>query len=518
MSIPEIRKDGGFATLYVNDEPFFCLAGELHNSASSSLDYMSEKVWPALKGLNMNSVIAPIYWEQIERVEGTYDFSLLDGLIGQARENDIKLILLWFGLWKNAESMYVPGWMKEDSKTYFRAQKASGEKINTISPLCDAAIAKDEKCFAAILKHLKEVDEKENTVIAIQVENEIGILGDYRDYCDAANSAFEAEMPKEMTDLTGRMGSWKDALKDNAEEAFMAYHFAKAVGRISKAGQAEYNLPMYANAWLRQYPWVPGTYPSGGPVAHGKGGTAIHAIWKTMAPNLFTLAPDIYVPYVAEIMDEYAYPENPLFIPEVRKDAVASSYCLYAFGKHNAICFSPFGIEELALDPSEVDQPPMAVMIALNIDPSAFDTRGSFGYLSQTYRMITEMKPLMMKYRGTSHQQAYCRHGENDYGTFLKFNEYDLQVAYAPRESGKPLGAGIVFELADNDFIIAGTRSTFTFKTKPGETAKIEILDLETGDIENGEWKCSRVLNGDEKMTLQLGDMPGYIHVKLFKY
>ena len=98
-----------------------------------------------------------------------------------------------------------------------------------------------------------------------------------------------------------RAGDWKSAFGDDAEEYFMAYHFAKAVEQITDAGRKEYPLPCYANAWLRQYPWYAGSYPSGGPVCE------VHKIWKMAAPALFTLAPDIYVPYVANAMDEYSY-------------------------------------------------------------------------------------------------------------------------------------------------------------------------------------------------------------------
>ena len=86
MSIPQVKDYNGLPTLFVKDEPFFCLAGELHNSDTSDPAYMEREVWPRLQGLNMNSVIAPIYWECIEKTEGVYDFSSLDVLIRQARE------------------------------------------------------------------------------------------------------------------------------------------------------------------------------------------------------------------------------------------------------------------------------------------------------------------------------------------------------------------------------------------------------------------------------------------------
>ncbi len=121
--IPEIRNENGIPTLFVKGEPFLAFAGEVHNSSASSLEYMEERVWNNIEGLNLNTLIVPVYWELVEQEEGRYDFSLVDGIIGQARAYGKHLILLWFGLWKNSESMYVPGWMKQDSDTYFRVKK-----------------------------------------------------------------------------------------------------------------------------------------------------------------------------------------------------------------------------------------------------------------------------------------------------------------------------------------------------------------------------------------------------------
>ena len=393
MPIPVVKPDEtGIPTLYVNDRPFFCKSGEVHNSTTSNVEYMKKNLWPALRGLNMNSCIVPVYWELVEPVEGTYDYSLLDSTIQMAREEGLKLILLWFGLWKNAESMYVPAWMKKDTATYFRAEKVNGEPLNTISPLCSAAVEKDRMAFTALMEHIREVDEKENTVIVIQVENEIGLLGTDRDYSPAANEAFAGQVPSALAEATGKSGTWSEVFGENASESFMAWSFGRAVETIASSGKAKYDLPCYANAWLRQYPWYPGSYPSGGPVCH------MQPVWRVAAPSLFTFGPDIYVPYCADIFDEYASVENPLFIPEVRKDAVAASYCLYAFLAKNAICFSPFGIEEITLPPEMIDKPPMEVMIALNIDPSAFDITGSKDYLSAVYGLMKEIEPLYLKY------------------------------------------------------------------------------------------------------------------------
>ncbi len=513
MSNVEVKKDEhGIYTMFVDSEPFFLRAGELHNSAAASLDWMEEKIWPNLRGLNMNSLIVPIYWEEIEPEEGRFDFSLMDGVIEQAAREGMRLVFLWFGLWKNAESMYVPSWVKNDSDRFFLVEKCNGEKINTVSPLCSAAVSADKKAFARVMEHIREVDEDRATVITIQVENEIGVMGTDRDYGEAAEKAFNDLVPENISRLFDRVGTWMDVFGDNAQECFMAYYFAKAVEEIAGEGKKAYNIPMYANCWLRQYPWYPGSYPSGGPVKE------VHKIWKEMAPSLFALAPDIYVPYCADVMDEYSYEENPLFIPEIRKDAVASSYYMYAFLHHNAICFSPFGIEELALRPEEIDKPPMEIMIALNIDPSAFDIAGSKEVLSATYKLMENVEPLYLRMRGTDKLKSYVRHGENDYGCFVRYEDYDFLYSYSPRMSGKPLGCVSFFELEPNKFLVIGMEGSLEVKCKPNEAKKANFQRLESGTVENGNWICHRNLNGDERMAIKFGSMPTAYMMELYKY
>ena len=510
--IPEIRMDRGIPTLYVNDKPFFARCGELHNSSSSSLEYMEEHVWPNLKDLHMNSVIAPIYWELIEPLEGEFRFELLDGLIRQAREHDMKLILIWFGLWKNSESMYVPGWMKQDTQTYFHARTVSGKTINTISPLCGEAVEKDSRAFRKVMAHIREVDEQEQTVITMQVENEIGLMGTAGDYSAAAQELFQAELPGDMAELYQTKGTWKEAFGEDAEEYFMAYHFAAAIEKVTAAGREEYPLPCYVNVWLRQYPWYAGSYPSGGPV------DKVHPIWKMKAPSLFTIGPDIYVPYAPQTMEAYSYEGNPLFIPEIRKDAVTSSYCLHALTKYNAICYSPFGIEDLALDPDSIDKPSMEVMAALNIDPAAIDITNSHDYLAATYQLLENMEPLYLKYRGSGHMQSFLRQSNTDFGTFLNFEKYNIQVAYAPIAMARPWASGVIFELDPDHFLALGMMCSIRFIPKNGENCETDYIKIEEGTLKNGEWIPGRVLNGDEKMNYRFGDFPACYMIEPCKF
>ena len=114
---------------------------------------------------HLNTLIVPVYWETLEPEEGSYDFSLVDSLLEQAVRFKKKLILLWFGLWKNAESAYVPAWMKQDSETFFRAEMYGGERLNTIFPLCWEAVERDAAAFSRLIGHLREVDKNSSVIM-----------------------------------------------------------------------------------------------------------------------------------------------------------------------------------------------------------------------------------------------------------------------------------------------------------------------------------------------------------------
>ncbi len=286
------------------------LAGEVHNSSSSNLDYMEEYVWNKLLALHCNTALVPISWELIEPIEGQYDFSLVDGLIQAARQKSLRLVFLWFGTWKNAQADYVPGWVKTDLERFPRAQNRAGQNLRSISCVSDAACLADSKAFAALARRIRKVDREHHTVLMIQVENEVGLLGARRDYSPQAQVCFNEVVPAELmqclmvhketctSEVRGvldksasRMaGTWEEVFGSSADEVFMAWHIGRYVDRVAQAGQSEYPLPMFVNAWLVQHAGEnPGEYPSGGPISK------LMDIWQCAAPHIACLAPDIYL-------------------------------------------------------------------------------------------------------------------------------------------------------------------------------------------------------------------------------
>ena len=148
-----VKNEHGSWQLIVNGKPFIMLAGELHNSSASTTEYLNS-LWTPLKTLNLNTVLAPIAWEQFEPQEGIFDYTLINNMIDGARKNGFKLSILWFGSWKNGESSYAPTWVKEDTKRFFRVKNVEGKEIETLSPFCENAMKADAKAFKTLVVEL----------------------------------------------------------------------------------------------------------------------------------------------------------------------------------------------------------------------------------------------------------------------------------------------------------------------------------------------------------------------------
>ena len=362
QGIPRLNTINGHTTLWVDDHPFLILGGELGNSSASDSRYMAS-IWPKLKKMHLSTLIAPVYWELTEPQEGKFNFALVDDLISSARKNHIKLVLLWFGTWKNSMSCYIPAWMKTDDASFPRARARTGEPQEIITPFSANALAADKKAFGTLMRHIRQTDAKQHTVLMMQVENEIGMLPDARDYSKAADDAFAKAVPSKPNDLfkcppkytetpeiknrweeengSKTSGGWEEVFGKSlaTDELFMAWYFGVYADEVARAGKAAYNIPMYVNAALNRPGKKPGEYPSAGPLPH------VMDVWKAAAPNIDMLSPDFYNPDFKYWNDLYTRADNPLFIPEHRFEAGVDAKAFYAIGHYHSLGFSPFSIE-----------------------------------------------------------------------------------------------------------------------------------------------------------------------------
>ena len=228
--IPHLQKQGSATQLMVDGKPFLVLSGELSNNAATSLENM-QAIWPRVVAGNLNTVLVGVSWAQFEPEEGKFDYSLVDGVIAGARENHLHLVFLWFGSWKNGTSSYPPYWVKKDYERFPHIQIGEGKTVSvtgpieTLSTFSDATRDADAAGFGALMRHIKEVDGTQHTVIMMQVENEVGVLRDSRDRSPAANRAFAGQVPAELMNY---LEAHKDNLIPEFREVWAANGYKKS--------------------------------------------------------------------------------------------------------------------------------------------------------------------------------------------------------------------------------------------------------------------------------------------------
>ena len=531
-TMPYLKEQNGKQVLMVDNEPFIMLAGEVHNSNSSSVEYM-EGVWDKADALGMNCLLLPVTWELVEPEEGVFDFSLVDGLIAQARARGKKLAFLWFGAWKNAQCYYAPEWVKTDVNRFRRAEVEKGKNsirikayrgfpYSTLSYLCDATREADARAFAELMCHIRAVDETEHTVITVQVENEAGLMGAAREHSEEADALFAGPVPQEFADymkahtdtmaadvaaavsVGAAQGSWEEVFGEVAEELFSAYYVAGYVGSVAAAGKAVYPLPMSANCWLDQGGGA-GVYPSGGPVAR------VMEVWRYAAPAIDIIAPDIYVRHFLEVCEEYTKSGNPLYIPETATHGHCGPREVYTVGRHHAMCYSPFGFEDMGGEFTET----MGYLFGMDTsDPLLATLQDVEEYRWYTETLASMMMLLAARY-GTKQLQAVIAERPED--DRMVFGTYGFQALMNEPTVQRKDGVCLVLQESEDTFyVIANGCMLITCSMDP-EKPNMGVLELEDGCFVNGVWKRSRRLNGDE-VTIMRYNKPTLLKIRLYSY
>lgn len=531
---------GADRQLLVDGKPYIILGGELGNSTASS-EADVERLFPKLASMGLNTVLVPAYWDLLQPSEDVFDFSLTDAAIREARANGLKVVFLWFGAWKNSMSCYAPEWFKRDVRKYPRAQTRSGKPLEIASAFSEAVFKADSRAFDALVAHIVETDTA-HTVIMLQIENEIGMLEDARDFSPAASRLYGKEVPRKLIDhlLTHKAdlqpglsdlwrangaktsGTWAEVFGADAygQEVFMAYHYASYVGRMAEVARRRTDMPLYVNAALNSRGRRPGQYPSAGPLAH------LMDVWRCAAPLVDFFSPDIYDAGFTSWVDSYATGGNALFIPEMRLCEDNGAQAFYAIGQHKALGVSPFSIENGRVG----------------------------GKLGKAYAALSSLVPLLA--RGGERRGLYFEKAEDE--ARWQADGVDVTARHfftlpwdsrATDGSAWPAAGALVLRLAPMEYVVAGSGVVLTFAgmgeaaaeaalgedgfalaggsdaaTRPW-TAKKRVGIAYVDEVEprpDGSLRRLRRLNGDEDHQgrhVRIG-VDGFqvLHVKLYEY
>lgn len=492
-AIPQLKKQQYASQLIVDDKPFIILGGELGNSSASNKDYL-DNLWPKLSTLNLNTVLVPVYWDLLEPSENKFDFALVDHAIENARAHKMKLVFLWFGSWKNSMSCYTPAWIKRDQQRFALVQDQKGISQQILTPFSKNNLQADIKAYSALLNHIKAIDSKDRTVIMLQVENEIGMLPNARDYNPAANSALQQDVPdalikylqehkdtlvpeiKQRWQANGfkTQGNWETVFGKSVatDEMFIAWYFARYAQQVAAAGKAIYPLPTYVNAALNRPGAAPGEYPSGGPLPH------VLDIWKAAAPAIDLLSPDFYNPNFTQWNDLYTRQGEGLFIPEIRFEASNAAKVFYALGHYGALGLSPFSIESTN-KPAE--------------EP-----------IAKAYKILQPLVPLIATAK-SQHALAGAlvdkknpeQHIQLGDIIFTVKHDYTLGWSEKAKDEIWPESGVLIIQADAEEFYVAGTGVVVTMSTVKEKTL-VGIESIFEGSFINGEWQAGRSLNGDE--------------------
>ena len=504
-----VQKDGRFALL-VDGRPFLILGGQIHNSSA----WPSElpQVWQSMADLHANTVAAPVYWEQLEPQQGHFDFANVDQIVEGARAHGLHVVLLWFGTWKNGNMHYVPAWVKSDPQRFPHTIRPDGEPIDVLSANSRNNLEADKAAFTALMRHLKQIDSEQHTVLMIQVENESGNIGSVRDNSEGANREFAGAVPADLLAATHKQaGTWSQVFGSEADEIFQLYHQAKYINEIAAAGKAEFAIPFYINVWLDYPPAelperqidTPGiAYPSGGAVQKFVG------LWRTLAPAIDMIGPDIYAndsQFYLETMEAYRRPDNPLWIPETGRDDSFGKFFFCALGK-GAIGFSPFGVDQSGWNILG-DQPWKA-------HASNYALIGPMSREIARLEFDGKLKTAVEEPGQTTQE--------------LDFGGWQATVAFGfPQPDGRRApgtkdahGAALVAQLGPDEFLVTGVDASVSFHL-PGKLPWIrsQIVSAEQGTYENGVWKPLRLWNGDEDdRGLSFYEKPEVVRMRMGRF
>jgi beta-galactosidase GanA len=513
-AVPRIETRGGRHALIVDGAPFTILGGQVNNS--SNYPDALRTAWPVLDRVGANTVEVPIAWQQVEPEEGRFDLSFLQELLDQARAHDKRLVLLWFGTWKNTSVSYTPDWVKLDNRRFPRMKKRDGTDHGVLSAHGAATLAADRRAFVEVMRYLRDHD-RQNTVIMVQVENETGSYGNPRDFSPAATALFGGPVPAVLARRAGKAGTWAQVFGSQADRAFNTWHVATYVDAIAAAGKAVKPLPLYVNASLAG----PSNVPDPDGVASGGPQQDVLDIWKAAAPHVDLAAPDIYDPVsgnVDQYLDKYGRPDNALMVPEVGNGRAFHRFVYPALGR-GAIGYAPFGLD----DSGYFNHPLGAADLSeRTLAPLALAYR-AFGSIMRDWARIAWERPTWGVAKPDNGAAQSTRMGawtvQASWGEWqFGLRSWTWLKADPPPWAAEPIGGVAVAQLSADEFLVVGDHVRLQFGAADG-AANALVLRVEEGGFREGRWVASRVWNGDQTdYGINLVDRPQVLKVTMGRY
>ncbi|MDP9038672.1 MAG: DUF5597 domain-containing protein [Acidobacteriota bacterium] len=487
-STPRLAQRDGRYALMVDGAPYLMLGAQVNNS--SAWPQMLSKVWPTANILGINTLEVPVYWEQFEPEEGHFDTTSVQALLTGARQNHLRLVLLWFGTWKNGSGHYIPASLKRNEEHAPHVVRADGKKVDSLSPHSSSLLAADTAAFVALMRFLKAADPQ-HTVIMVQVENEAGTYGSRRDHSAAAEKLFHQPVPATLLQALNRKDAggkdWPDVFGDEADEVFHAWSIASFIEHVASAGKKILPLPMYVNVALRDpfHPATPCTYECGGPTDN------VISVWKAAAPSIDLIGPDIYnsgFRFYTRILELYARPDNAMFVPETGNAPGYARFFFAALG-HGAIGFSPFGMDSTGY----VNYPLGAKAVgAEQLAPFALNNS-----------IFAPMSREIAKLNWEGRLQAVAE-DPDQHTQAMDFGAWKVAVSYGLPQFGAgspapgntpPSGGAMVAQLGPDEFLVTGNFARVEFSSASGQR---QFLKVEEGTYGNGTWHPVRIWNGDQ--------------------
>ncbi len=488
--IPHFEEANGRKVLYVDGWPFTVLAVEIpwwdliygrYKETKGAYD----NLYPAAVKLGLNALKVPIKWSMIEPEEGVYDFSYLDHAKRIAEENHLKLILNWFGHYASGDGtiygnltgeLYAPMYIVADEKTYPRAVDGDGvAHHNAISYDYEPILEREIAAFRAFMRHIKEIDSQTNTILMIQVENEIAVFGEdrhnpklWRDHSTEANQRFKEH-------------GFTDDLKFSAWD--LSYNWIR---RLTDAGAAEYPLPFFHNyVGGRVADWMVGGAPGEDVVTYLKNcpnvsfvGVNSYFCAEWRPDNSCARPSQATVEQLREPLKRYRVGRNVPAITEINSGStpVTSRLAYIAVGEFGAPIYAPWA---LTVSYPEAYEPYILA------DGSA--ANGAFA-LRETYESLSKALPQISYYAATDKLKVFMADSPGQ-----RFTQTESVNGFQVTVSGERDGKAIVIHLSEHNFLVIGYRANISWKD-----AGIEWPHMKGIHVERVRWSVDHWIHDGE--------------------